>query len=87
MWFDCDPDLKREYLSREQLPSKRMACNAIAVHKLNPITKTIVKIYSSMEEVLKDYKSSRATIKNASDNDFIICGFKWKVISRDETSE
>jgi prophage antirepressor-like protein len=79
MWFDCDDELKKEYLSREQLPAKRKAINAISVQKLNPITKTLIKEYTSMEEVLKEYKISRVSIKKAAENDYIICGFKWKI--------
>jgi prophage antirepressor-like protein len=81
MWFDCDEQLKNEYLSREQLPSKRKTVNSISIQKLNPITKTLIKEYMSMEEVIKEYKIGRATIKKASESDYIICGFKWKIIT------
>ena len=84
MWFDCEPEFKNEYLSREPLPSKRKAVNAITVQKLNPITKALIKEYNSIEEVLKEYKTTRSTIKNASENDFIVCGFKWQVIYNTE---
>jgi uncharacterized membrane protein YqiK len=78
--FDCDSDLKNEYLSRARLPDKRKMCNSITVEKLNPITKTVIKTYMSMEEVIKEHKTSRKTITNAAENDFIICGYKWNII-------
>lgn len=80
MWFDCDQGLKDDYLTRASLPSKVKMSNAIIVEKLNPVTKMVIQTYSSMEEVLKEHKTTRGKLKEAAENDYIICAYKWNII-------
>lgn len=78
MWFDCDIELQNEYLSRAKLPQKRIAPNGIQVHQLHPVTRKLIKSYTSIEEVIKHFKVSRQNLKASIEHGYIAKGFVWK---------
>lgn len=79
MYDDCDEELKKKYLENNKLPNKRI--NGIKINQLHPISKDIIKVYSSIEDVIKEFKISRKTLKSAYEFDIICKGYKWSIDS------
>ena len=80
MWSDCDKKLQDEYLKNNQLPEKRVANNSTQINQLHPITKNLIKTFGSIDDVIKEYKISRKTLKNAYEYDIICKGYKWQLL-------
>lgn len=80
MWYNCEQELQNEYLKNNLLPQKRAAINNKQIEQLHPITECIIKYYSSIEDVIKEFKISRQTLKSACDFNIISKGYKWKII-------
>ena len=78
MWDDCNEELKNNYLESNQLPYKRAGINNLQIEQLHPLTNNIIKIYSSCEDVIKEFKIARKTLKSACEFDIICKGYKWK---------
>lgn len=78
MWYDCTQELKDEYLKTNTLPQKRVAVNGVEIEQLHPITNEVLKYYASCEDVVKEYKISRQTLKSAIDYNYIVKGYKWQ---------
>ena len=79
MWDDCDDYLKKKYLEENILPNKRVAINGKEIQQLHPITKNLIKSFSSCEDIIKEFKLSRKTIISACEFDLICKGFKWRL--------
>ena len=77
MYDDCNEELKQKYLEENELPNKRVAINGKQIQQLHPITKNIIKVYSSCEDVIKEYKVSRKTLKSAIEFNIICKGYNW----------
>lgn len=75
MYDDCDEELKKKYLENNNLPEKRV--NGTKINQLHPINKNIIKVYSSVEDVIKEFKISRKTLKSACEFDIICKGYRW----------
>ncbi len=78
MWHDCSSELKEEYLKTSTLPQKRVAVNGVQVEQLHPVTNEVLKYYPSCEDIVKEYKISRQTLKSAIDYNYIVKGYKWR---------
>jgi hypothetical protein len=78
MWDDCDEELKKKYLEENILPNKRVNINGKEIEQLHPLTKDIIKTYSSIEDIIKEFKISRHTIKSACEHEIISKGYLWK---------
>jgi len=78
MWDNCPTELKNKYLENNTLPDKRV--NGIQIQQLHPINNIVIKVYSSVEDVIKEYKISRKTLKSAYEFNIICKGYKWKKI-------
>lgn len=81
MFDDCDETLKEEWLKNNKLPQKRFSVNKNIIEQLHPITNKCLKIYSSMEDIIKEFKIARKTIKSACEFDLICKGYKWKIVN------
>ena len=57
-----------------------MSINGIQIQQLHPINNIVIKVYSSVEDVIKEYKISRKTLKSAYEFNIICKGYKWKKI-------
>jgi prophage antirepressor-like protein len=79
MWDNCSDELKDKYLLENNLPDKKVAVNGIRIEQVHPITNKIIKEYVSFEDVIKEFKVSRKTLKSACDYDIICKGYKWKL--------
>ena len=79
LWHDCDSTQKDAYLQFHELPQKRATSRSVTIEKLHSITKEKLEYFSSYEDVIKKYKCSRTTLKNAIQFDYILRGFRWQV--------
>jgi len=79
MWDDCAQELKDEFLLNNELPEKRVSVNGKIIEQLHPITNESIKKYSSFEDVIKEFKVSRQTLKSACNYDIICKGYKWRL--------
>lgn len=80
MWYNCSDELQSEYLSRESLPEKYVG-GGQRIAKLHPVTGNTMKVYSSIAEVTKEFRFSRASLFNAIENEFISKGYRWTLAS------
>jgi len=80
MWDDCNEELKQKYLENNKLPNKRV--NGISIHQLHPINNNILKVYSSVEDVMKEFKIARKTLLSSCNFDIICKGYKWKIADK-----
>lgn len=78
MWHDCSQELKDEYLKYNSLPQKRAPINGVQIEQLHPITNEVLKLYSTCEDVLREFKMSRLTLKTAMQYNYIVKGYKWQ---------
>ena len=79
-WNDLDKMLQDDYISKgNELPNKPENIRGTKIHMIDPNTNKVVKFFNSITDVCKEMKLSPKTIKNASLNDLIHNGFKWKV--------
>lgn len=74
---DCSDELKNAYLAHSTLPKKPARSNAIHIKQLNPITNELINTYNSIQDVQKQFQSSRRTIQNAIAKKTILKGFLW----------
>jgi hypothetical protein len=81
MWYDCDQNLKEEFLSRDELPSKRVATNAKVIEQLHPFSGIVVNRHSSIEDVVKTFKISRGSLADAIKYNYICKSYKWAQVS------
>lgn len=79
MWDDCSQELKDEFLLDNELPEKRIPINGKKIEQLHPITNQVIKVFTSFEDVIKDFRVSRQTLKSACNFDIICKGYKWKL--------
>ena len=75
MWDDCHDSLKNKYLENNKLPNKRV--NGISIHQLHPINTNILRVYSSVEDVMKEFKIAIKTLLSSCNFDIICKGYKW----------
>lgn len=83
MWSDCGEALRAEYMSRSDLPDKRVKSNAQEIEKLHPVTGQVLKRYASVADVLKDHAFARASLRSACDLGYIAKGYKWRMVQPD----
>jgi prophage antirepressor-like protein len=78
LWMNCDEELKIEYLKNNNLPKKRINKTTIQVEQLHPITSVFIKKFTRLEDVVKEYRISRKTLRNACMYDLVLKGYKWR---------
>jgi len=82
MWDDCSEELKNKYLLSNNLPDKRVPISSIKIEQLHPISNEILKTYSSIEDIIKEFKISRQTLKSACEFEYITKGYKWRILDK-----
>jgi hypothetical protein len=87
LWKDCSPELQSQYLEHNDLPPKRVNGMKIQVLQLHPVTETVVKIHSCIEDVLTEFKLSRRTLKIACEYNNISKGYRWKFVKNTNENE
>jgi prophage antirepressor-like protein len=80
MWFDCSKDLQEQYLQHHQMPEKRKVAGHQNVYQVHPVSGLDLKFFSSIEDVIKEFKISRQTLRNASQYNIICKGYRWRFV-------
>lgn len=78
MWFDCDENLKQDYLHGNVLPPNRVKVNGKPIEQICPFTQNVVKKYSSVNDLIKEQRVGRGSIIKALDNYSPLKGYLWK---------
>lgn len=85
MWFDCDENLKKEYLDMHgDLPPMRVKPNGKPIEQICPFTDKVIKTYSSMSELVNNVRIARKSIINALDYRRPMKGFLWQYVGKKE---
>jgi hypothetical protein len=79
MWDDCSQELKDAYVLKhgtpEIIPENG---NSIAINQIDPITQRIIKRYTSIEQIVKEFAVGRVTLNNAIASRDILRNFIWE---------
>lgn len=76
-WYSCSNELKEEYLQKEKLPIKEPSMRKVIVEQIDPKTDEVIKIIP-FENVIKEIKMSRKSLRLAVQNGTMVKGFKWR---------
>lgn len=80
-YHDCDEVLKVEYEKHNTLPEKPAKVNGVRVQQISMSKdKKVIKEFSSISDITKQFQMSRSSLKNASKNNTPHNGYYWKVI-------
>lgn len=79
MWFDCDDELKEEYLKNNTLPIKSIPNNAITIEKLHPVNKEVIETFASINDIQKSLRCGRKLIKDAIELENVCKGYYWRL--------
>jgi hypothetical protein len=77
MWENLDSKIKDAYLASHELPQRIKRVNGIALDQRDPITNEVIKTFTSMEEIVRDFHLSRKSLKEAIDFGNVIKGFRF----------
>lgn len=80
MWFDCDENLKQDYLHGNVLPPNRVKVNGKPIEQICPFTNNVVKKYNSVSDLIKEQRVGRGSIIKALNNNSPLKGYFWKYI-------
>jgi prophage antirepressor-like protein len=77
-WDNCSEDMKSEYLKNNKLPEKYIANTGKKVQQIDPKTKTVIKIYNSNRDIVKNFQMSTLTLQKCLKSGEIYNGYIWK---------
>lgn len=86
LWCDCDETLKENYLKNNTLPEKKSSKSAINIEQLHPITEHFIKKYITIDDIVKEYKVSRGSIKTACEFNTSLKGYKWRYVNNNDNN-
>jgi prophage antirepressor-like protein len=72
-------EMKATYLETNELPEPRSTKNALKIQCLDSETKKIVKTFENMQQVIREHRCSRDTIKKAIKDEILLRGYFWKM--------
>lgn len=78
---DCVEELKVEYEKNNILPDKPPKVNGVRVQQISMNKdKGVIKEFTSISDVLKQFQMSRVSLKNASKNNTPHNGYYWRIV-------
>lgn len=78
-FFDnCSEEMKSEYLKNNKLPEKYIANIGKKVEQIDPKTNTVIKIYNSNRDIVKNFQMSALTLQKCLKSGEIYNGYIWK---------
>lgn len=78
-FFDnCSEEMKLEYLKNNKLPEKYIANIGKKVEQIDPKTNTVIKIYNSNRDIVKNFQMSTLTLQKCLKSGEIYNGYIWK---------
>lgn len=75
---DCSEEMKSEYLKNNKLPEKYVANIGKKVEQIDPKTNTVIKIYNSNRDVVKNFQMSTLTLQKCLKSGEIYNGYMWR---------
>jgi prophage antirepressor-like protein len=78
MWHGLDEGVKEEYLSREDLPQKRVQAQGRQVAQVHPVTRSVVKTYASVADVTREMRIARASLVSAIESGGYAKNYMWQ---------
>ena len=76
---DCPIEMREEYEKTNKLPEKPVISGGMTVSKIDKHTNTVLKIYNSISDAIREHPMSRLSLQNASSNNTVHNGFRWKI--------
>lgn len=76
---DCPIEMREEYEKNHKLPEKPVISGGMTVSKIDKNTNVVLKIYNSISDAIKENPMSRLSLQNASSNNTVHNGFRWKI--------
>lgn len=76
-WSSVSDEMKQEYLANNSLPDQYIGTTSKPVYRHHPISNAILHKYSSIQDVIREFKISRQTLMNAINLNMIEHGYKW----------
>jgi hypothetical protein len=80
MWDTLPKDVRAKYLETNQLPQKARRVNGIVLEQRDPVTNEIVKTFTCIEEVVRDFGVARKSLKEAIEGEHLCKGYKWTYV-------
>lgn len=80
---DCSEEMKSEYLKNNKLPEKYVANIGKKVEQIDPKTNTVIKIYNSNRDVVKNFQMSTLTLQKCLKSGEIYNGYIWRTKTDD----
>lgn len=77
-WYHLSDSLKESYLTHSKLPEKKAPFHGKKIELCDPDTKQVMNIFSSIDEVKKQFNMSPKSIKKYCEEQTIKNGFLWK---------
>ena len=78
-WEDVEECMKQQYLDSHVLPSSSTKLRGVSIEQLDPDTLDVVKVHTSIMDVVKEFKMSPKTVKQAVVDEKTYKGFIWKI--------
>jgi len=78
-FYECSDEIKNEYLSRSKLPNQILR-KGLKITQIDIKTLNIIATFNSINDVLKKFCISRASLKRACTNQEAHKGFLWKFV-------
>ena len=78
----CTTAMKDAYISTHTLPETQPTSNAVQVQKICMQTRKVLHTYKSINDVVKKYQMSRASLKRAHDEKVQHNGYYWNIVSQ-----
>jgi len=72
-------EMKATYLETNTLPEPRSTKNALKVQCLDSETKEVVKTFQNIQEVIREHRCSRDTLKKAIKDETLLRGYFFKM--------
>lgn len=76
-WSDVDETLQDRWLQNNTLPKLKRNAACIAISRLDPITREVLRTYDTMNSVKVHFKIGQRALKSAIAGDLVKKGFKW----------
>lgn len=80
-WDDLDQALQDAYLANSQLPVRTSVPRGVQIIQRDPVTKAIIKTFTTINDIKKEFRVSPNLVKNACVKQEIMKGYLWSFAS------
>lgn len=76
-WSELPESVQNKWLETNTLPTLAKNATSKPINRLDPVTKEVLRTYSTMDEVARHFKIGRVKLRTAISGDLERFGFKW----------